>query len=673
MSFTPQYETIVDQSVFVEPIKSSPDADILIDKYFPESNFDTSKDSVLHKFLRSILGPAGVGLIRKDLFHARRILEEHGFQNNQLEKFYADPLRFSRNITSTPFSESYSEDPLGILTVEQWQDIQAKDRNYRNRAMDFLHAARLGGTPDGVRMAAKSAAGYEFDLVENYKYMFDQHSDEVIGLENLRGNKTVKINDSSEFILIPNQEVSRTLIKHIKFEDADLIVKGFIKLSFGSKAITITYRQTDSEFYPKGITALDLQNALSWLSSVGKGNVTVKGNIIDGFEIKLFNNYSDQFSKSFAITSLLKYKLSSADRDQTAISYPDSKITISETWARESFNEIVSINQYDANLISSAVDKIKPFDSYGTYYSGQSVYQNHPINTVSASSSYYEVTRHITGNNSIAWPEPVNGHWIESGIEKQAPKVQNQLKQHYQGFHQPLDVVAYSNDDPTNNSFKQGNFDPNFKEVFRDVSYVYKQNNNSEYLPTWALADFPEVINIDSKSEKYNLSYFNSVYPATSQITSIVSNIGKYTSSEQFWASNESTNGSESLEIDLGAVKAVNFISFETFKVPVDIEIFYDVAGIKKQKTFVPVVPEFDLYYNKSLNFDYNQTSLPWKYLSYNFTDRYEKMIFARYIKIRFTRKTDDANIFLPKRGTFKEQLSPWPVFVKNLRIGRNV
>lgn len=691
---TPQYQTSIDQSKFVEPLKSSTRPDILIDKYFPESNYDTSIDSTLHKLLRSILGEAGVGALRKSFYEARLIFEEHGFQNHQLEKFYANPLRFGRNITSTPFSEDYSVDPLNILTPEQWKEIQSKDQAYRNRAIDFLHAARLGGTPEGIKIAAKSAAGYEFDLIETYAHMFDQHSDEVIGIEDFRIDQGNQIYDSSEFTLVPNQEISRSLVRFVQFENSHNIVKGYITIYFNGDSKNVEYNTVESEFKPLGFTAFDIQKAITSFVTVGVGNAQVTGNIHDGFRIKLFNNYSEAFDKSFNIESHLYYKTNLADRDVTAVPYPSDKIAMFQTWNSERA-ESAFVDQYDASLVDKAVDKIKPIDSYGGYLPGQSIYENQKIKSVSASSAYYEVSRHVTGNESIEWPEAINGHWIESGKENQAPRLQNQLKQHYQGFHKPISIIAYNEDALDDSAYytsfpnestsfsnndnylsqMTGEFNKGFTDAFKSVSYLTNREPTVPSLPRYALADFAEPMNITAYSEKYGFNLINNSYIHSNEVQEIISNIGNYTSSRQFWASDQDWAGSEYLEIDLGAPKAVNFVSFETFKVPINIEISYDTIGIGEQRNFVNAIPESNLYFNTSLKYDKNGSSLPWKYLSFNFVDRQNTIPFTRYVRIKFTRRYGVNDIFISRnRQNYGDPgQEPWPILVKNLRIGRNV
>ena len=427
----PQYSANIDNGVAIEPQKAPPNPSVLIDKdYFPEEVFDTSPDSLIFKFFQSLVGPSGIGWLRKNLFEARMILEEHGFQNNQLDQFYSNPLNLSRNITNTPFAETYAEDPKGILTREEWNTLKSKDEAYRSRILDFLHAARLGNTPEGIKLAARSAVGYSFDLIENYQYMFDQHSDEVIGLESFRSEKYSKIYNANEITLIPNQEKSQTLIKNITFTNSEgigvnfeTISGGYITIQLGGEVAEVNWDVTT------GITSFDIATALGNFNSVGVGNVAVTGSIESGFTIKLFNHYSDIVDQSFSVKSEL------FDKYNTEIPISASVDTF---WFNQPSAEIRSLNEYDSKLVDSAVEKLKPVNSYISYGEGQGVYENQEINTVASSSKYFEVIKYVKGSNKIQWPAPNSVYWIEAGIEKESPKVLNDLQQHYKYFHKPV-------------------------------------------------------------------------------------------------------------------------------------------------------------------------------------------------------------------------------------------
>jgi hypothetical protein len=667
----PTYNAVIDQTFFVEPNKSSANVKMLIDQgWFPEEIFDTSPDSILSKFFESLMGINGVGSLRKTFYESRLVLEANHLQNEQLEKFYTNPLKFSKNITSTPFYENYTEDPFGVLTKQQWDTLRAKDESYRNRVLDFLHAARLGGTVEGLKLAAKSAAGYEVDLIENYQYMFDQHSDDVIGLESYRSNQSFRNYDANEFTFVPNQEISRIIYKKVNFKILNPVDSGSIVISFNGEEATVLLNSTS-----KTITALDLYTVISNFKSVGSGNVSVKGSLSSGFEIKFFNNYSDRADTSFKIVSKLYTQMDKTNPIEVFIT--DYQFT-------NPSDEVSGINQYDRYLINEVIERIKPVNSYGTYSTGESNYQNQIYSKVSSSSAYHEVINYVTGSNSIQWPPVNKTNWIESEIEKVASKTQNASSQHYRCFHSPIKIAAY-NDEALNDasylsnfstiasndgylSEHAGPFNKIFADTFRNVPFLQNVSNSEIKKANLALADFAQPLDVTSRSEEYDTSYVNDLYPITDDLYPIIQNNSTYSGQYKFWASNEKTSGSEYLEVDLGSPKAINFMTAQIFKLPIDIEITYDQIGSGSTRSFQSVIPQSNSLFIKSLYFNPSEKSIPWNYLTYNFTDKYGNIPFARYIRIKFTRRSD---FFLSKKtdGSF----NPWPVLVKNLRIGRNV
>jgi hypothetical protein len=185
--------------------------------------------------LYALLGPSGAGWIKQNYLEVRKVFEENGLQLDQLEKFYGNPLRFGRNL-----EEIYNDETTGTLSRDASNTISAKDSIYRNRVIDFLHAARLGGTSDGMKFAAKSGAGFEVDVIENYKYMFDQHSDEVIGLQRMGTVSNDNATDNvGEFIIIPNRENSQTVVQTITF-DNQTPTQGWFTLTFNGQT-TLNY------------------------------------------------------------------------------------------------------------------------------------------------------------------------------------------------------------------------------------------------------------------------------------------------------------------------------------------------------------------------------------------------------------------------------------------------
>lgn len=193
---TPDFTGYVDQRFFIEPLGGLDNPRNYLDR-FPEEVYNKSVDSHLVRFMYTLLGPAGTGWLRKNYLQARLLLEDYGIETFSLDKFYGNPLQFGRIL-----EEIYEEDPLGLLPREEWDRIRAKDARYRNRAIDFVNGARAGGTKEGIRLVARSGLGHEADVIEHYRWLYDQLSDDPLGLP--RYGKT---NLTEEVVVVPRHEL----------------------------------------------------------------------------------------------------------------------------------------------------------------------------------------------------------------------------------------------------------------------------------------------------------------------------------------------------------------------------------------------------------------------------------------------------------------------------------
>jgi len=163
MANAPTTAITINQNLLLEPLRAPVHPHSNLDN-FPEEVYNKSPDSVLVKFLNALLGPSGAGWIKRNYLDVRLMFEESGIELNRLEDFYGNPLKFGRLL-----SEKYDYETTGNLERGAWNEIKAKDEAYRNRVMDFLHGARLGGTVDGITLAARSGLGYNVKIIENYK------------------------------------------------------------------------------------------------------------------------------------------------------------------------------------------------------------------------------------------------------------------------------------------------------------------------------------------------------------------------------------------------------------------------------------------------------------------------------------------------------------------------
>lgn len=197
----------IDQTFLVEPLQGSNRVSSYLD-IFPDTLYNKGANSHLVKLLYTLLGPTGVALIQQDYLKARLLYEEHGLNNSDLDSFYGDPFSFGRILNELPAS-----DPSGSLSEDEWETILSQDAMYRNRAIDFLHGVRFGTNPKGMQLVAKSGVGRDVLVVEQYKYLFDQHSDDPLGLVNYG-----QTDSTEEMIILPNNEISPTQVQTITLD-----------------------------------------------------------------------------------------------------------------------------------------------------------------------------------------------------------------------------------------------------------------------------------------------------------------------------------------------------------------------------------------------------------------------------------------------------------------------
>jgi hypothetical protein len=340
----------------------------------------------------------------------------------------------------------------------------------------------------------------------------------------------------------------------------------------------------------------------------------------------------------------------------------------------------VTIDAEAQHLVKSATDNLKPVNSVLTVQDGQAPVDILPIKSTAASSEYHQTIRYVTGAQNIPWPNSSDYsndfnsiYWIEAGVEKESPRNLDGFQQHYQGFHTPISISASSE--------QHGQFGPEFTKKFatlKEANSLIASQTNYIWKGSDALADYAERLNVTTQNTVTNTNFINHMYPADYAGLTNVPSI-KYQPAK-FWSSAERDQGSETLEIDLGEEKAINFVIFDALKVPVTISIQYDAAGLiasdgSIQKQYKDV--KFDSFFPNNQTLDYDPNSLnKWETLPYVFTDLNGNMIFTRYLKITFTRNVTTSlgqSRFLYDTTVTPPMQRPWSVVVNNLRLGRNV
>lgn len=662
----PTFTDTVDQQFFVEPLSGPADPVLYLDR-FPDSIYNKSPDSHLVKLMYTLLGPAGVGWLRQNYLQIRLAMAEQGFETFDLEKYYANPFRFGRVL-----AEQFDEDPTGLLTREQWDRIKTQDEAYRSRVIEYFNAARAGTTPFGMELAARSGIGRNVEVVENYKALFDLHSDDPKGFEFL-GQTT----STSEFIVIPRLDISRS--EQQKIDITGSPTGGNFVLTFKGQVTSTLSVNTSAPSYP---SAFDVQSALQALSSIGDDNVQVSGGPgQDGANNVYFEPYLVTFKGSLAGQNL---PLLGFVNGLTGGVSPSIKITTVADGISAADEPVVIDPELQHNL-QVALDYLKPVNSIPTVYDGTGLRSTQPWRSVTASSEHYEVLRYVRGSTSVRWPSDQSIYWIEAGIENEAPRIREDHQQSYVGFQNVEKIVAYTDEVsiysqayadgdnvPWSGQYVEGITSelvgPYSKAQTLALPLRFKQVPLTERMTAdRALADYAEPINVTTQDASGN-SLINGIYPARYASLQGVPPI-KY-KDDQFWASVERAGGTDYLEIDLGTAQPVNFITFEMVNKPFNVSISYDVLDAAPKRRFVSVTPIVGTEF--STDFRYiSDTNKPWTYVEYHFTDAIQEMPVTRFIRIAFERALQqEVGAFLYDAAT--DIQLPFSVEIKNLRIGRN-
>jgi len=185
--------SLVRADPIIEPLAGPPRIQELMDR-FPESTYAQGPDTHLYKFLEALCGDAGAGLLRKQTYIARLQGEAEVISYRDLDSFYTTHFRFGR---IRPEVYSFDTD-VDALTPDEWSDVQLKDARYRHRAQKLFAATRLGSSPQGMAYAAEAGSGVECEVREHYLYIFDQYSDDPLGLEAYG-----KSSAPGEFVVMP--------------------------------------------------------------------------------------------------------------------------------------------------------------------------------------------------------------------------------------------------------------------------------------------------------------------------------------------------------------------------------------------------------------------------------------------------------------------------------------
>jgi hypothetical protein len=650
----------IDQQWFLEPLTGDRHPKNYLDA-LPAEVYNTGPDSHLTRFIYSLIGPSGVGFLRQNALEARMKLEEFGLELFDLEAFYGEPLSFTR-ITE----EVYDEDPRGLIPREAWDMIRAKDAQYRARVLDFLDGVRAGGTPTGLRYVARSGLGHEASIIENYKALFDGYSDDPLGLE-YQG----KTRFTEEFIVLPRREVGISEVQVLKIQGGTP-TSGTFKLVFAAPS---NYEITGAISWDT--YADNVRTFLEALPSIQPGDVEVTGGPFpdEPIRVRFMNRWGARNVPEFGTQDVT---LTDGVNDQVVI-------TSTEQAGVDAADEVVYIPDSDRHHLQEAIDRIRPVTSIPTMGESTGLRQRQFWGVAQATSEYDEVVRYVTGSAAVKWPKRDSLHWIEKGVEHEAPKAFQDRQYQYQSYHNVQAVSTFSEeavedpdygtaDTPDLHALHASNHVGVFSQ-FQTVVFPFLLGFGSvgQFLPDMVLADQVEPLTIrnivEDTAGSTTTQLINGVYPQDYADLPGVPPV-KY-DYEQFWASKERSEGTEYIEIDLGTVRGVNTVQFEITSKPVDVSIDFDLLDLHPRRRYVPV--SLDHSRSSSTTLTHTPESLnPWTFSEYSFHNDNDELIFTRFIRLSFTRRNNPFSPFVIS-GTNPEEYHPWSIDVRNLRVGRNV
>lgn len=432
---------------------------------------------------------------------------------------------------------------------------------------------------------------------------------------------------------------------------------------------------------PYNATAAQVQNALIGLLSIGNGNILCSGGPLpsQAIQIQFAGKLSDQ-SVPFLAANLqpdraVGVTVTGSGGTEEMSSVAGTVISAEITMATVGISadqQATTIAPADEYAMLLALNQTKPMTTVITTQDGQSTTVRQQINSSFTASSRVEVVRYATGRASVTWPMVDSTHWIEGGVEHEAPKPLGSGSQHYQGFHNIANILAYTElalADVNYASSSAGLLAPYWDSNIGGFSNAQQTlvpgltvfvDPDAQYLPINAVNSLPEPLIISNAGVQ---SVINGIYPVDYYSLPGVRQPTKTT----MWASSERPSGTDYLEIDLGAVQAVNYLYFEAARVPYLIDVAYDVLDQAPARQFKAVTLANSPQSVTTLAYENTVTNM-WETVEIFFNNSLGGMLYTRFLRIGFTR-SPSGTPFQP----LGEAATPYSMEVRNLRVGRNV
>ena len=637
-----------------------------------------------------------------------------------LEAFYGDPFAFIRSIEEFP-----GGDPTGMLTNGLWEEILSQNASYANRAIDFLHGVRFGNNPRGLRLIAKSGIGQTCEVIENYKYLFDSHSDDPVGLTYY--GQTLS---TEELVVVPNNEISNTQVQTIAM---NLVNTDSYSQAFGLYFNGAYAPQLSTSVYPFqfnygpiafGFNPAHIIQATAYVNI----NITSPGTSTFG---------------GTTVTSGQYVRLAFQDGSSGANGIyvfhgPSSAMTLATVlWADAP--TVQEQLQFLANIGNNVTVTGGPYLVSGNVYYDQpyvitftNVMSNQPLPVIEVvapnpslaipafSDGTFEITTstgYLPGADEILNIPQSDLYLLQTAMDEIKsvttiptvhPFTSIFAKQAWNNVYASTEqttVVRYVTGRtdinwPTPDSFHwivggveeeapRVESDPQHDyEGYHTVTTITSSSNQVGAYPATQQLLYPVLSGINDNLLSFTPNYALSPSPG-GPTDWYITQVGLPTTGNgpigivdgiypwdyiqltgvivnpqptYWWSSQQGISGSEWLMVDFGEIQAINYLDFETTLKPYSTVISYDVANQSTGPVFAPVTPNLNYSYPDIMIANYNSHQ-PWETLSFYFSNGVDPVIFTRYVMIEFTRGQAPAAY-----GT-----SGWSIDIRNLRIGRIV
>ncbi len=188
--------SFADNWVIVEPLGGPTTVEDVMDR-FPPDVYQQSRDTHLYALLNALCGDSGAGLAKKQAYIARLAYEASFLNFKVLDQIYEAQFQMHRL-----YSETYEGiESTDANTDDLWERAQLADNAYFTRVKEFWTGTRSGNSPTGIETVAQAGSGLECEIVEHYKYIYDQFSDDPLGLS----PDGISI-AAEEFVVIPRYD-----------------------------------------------------------------------------------------------------------------------------------------------------------------------------------------------------------------------------------------------------------------------------------------------------------------------------------------------------------------------------------------------------------------------------------------------------------------------------------